>query len=203
MTEDPRVAIYKDALLNQRGGSSYPVFRGSSRYQHGAGFGDVLRGIWRVFFPTVIRGASSFFSAGSAALKNSKGVGEVLKAGIKPALGSMLKSAGKEIVRTSFGPEAAPPVATQVVTQPEKPVEQSEQQQQSGSGRKRKQHGYEAETSHKRRLPSFIGYIPAPRLVEATHSGGGSAGRKRKHTYEAKMSYKRRKLPSITGYTNF
>jgi len=86
---DPRVQMYVKAL-SQRGGS-FPVFQGSHRYQYGSGFGDVLRGIWKVFFPTVIRGASSFFNAGAGALKENKGVGDVLKAGNKPALGSMLK----------------------------------------------------------------------------------------------------------------
>ncbi len=167
--EDPRVAYYTNAL--QRGGSSYPVFRGAIRYQSGEGFGDVLRGLWRVFFPTVIRGASSFFNAGSSALKNSNGgMTDVLKAGLKPAIGSMLKSAGKEFVRTNFGPQAAPPPGP-IPRHPDgtdagtiaTPL--SDGQAQAGSGKRRRhlglittKHAKKTKTSYGRTLPPVIGY---------------------------------------------
>ena len=66
--EDPRVELYKASFAQQRGGGGFPVFQGSSRYQYGSGFGDVLRGIWRVFFPTAMRGAQSMLNAGAYAV---------------------------------------------------------------------------------------------------------------------------------------
>ena len=146
--EDPRVAFYKENL-GQRGGGAYPVFQGTARYQYGSGFGDILRGIWRVFFPIVAKGASSVLSAGADAISNNQPIGTALKASLKPAIGTMLKSAGKELVRNNFGPEAAPPpgpiprhpdgtdAGTVVPNPPVAPPAPA----QSGSGRGRKRTG--------------------------------------------------------------
>ena len=167
--EDPKVAFYKNAFTNQRGSGSFPVFEGSSRYQYGSGFGDVLRGIWRVFFPTVVKGAASFLNAGSKALANNGSVGDVLKAGIKPAIGSMFKVAGREVARTNFGPEAAPPPGP-IPRHPDgtdagtiaPPPAAAASAPQSGSGRKRKGKPHKRTAGHEgrrgRKLPSLVGY---------------------------------------------
>ena len=164
--EDPKVAFYKNAFTNQRGSGSFPVFEGSSRYQYGSGFGDVLRGIWRVFFPTVVKGAASFLNAGSKALANNGSVGDVLKAGIKPAIGSMFKVAGREVARTNFGPEAAPPPGP-IPRHPDGtdagtlvPNKEPPPTTQAGSGRKgRKRRGVPHKRSAGgRKIPSLIGY---------------------------------------------
>jgi len=139
---DPRVQVYMNALGQRGGGGSIPVFRGAYRYQYGQGFGDVLRGIWRSFFPVVVRGAQSFFNAGATTLKKGGTVGEVLKSGIRPALGAVVKSAGKEIARriAESPPEAAPPPGPQPRHPDERDVgtEAAPQQEQAGSGRRRK-----------------------------------------------------------------
>ena len=45
--KDPRVPIFQAAMTQCGRGQPIQVFRGNSRYQYGAGFGDVLRSIWR------------------------------------------------------------------------------------------------------------------------------------------------------------
>ena len=166
MMEDPRVEFYKKSLGGQRGGGSYPVFEGTSRYQYGAGFGDVLRGIWRVFFPTVVKGAASFLNAGSKALDKNQSVGEVLRAGIKPAIGSMFKVAGREVARTNFGPEAAPPPGpiprhpdgTDAGTIAPTSAPPAATGTQAGSGKRRKRTATRHKRTGGRKLPSLIGY---------------------------------------------
>lgn len=68
-TNDPRVRIYLNALLNQGGGFTgpeyIPVFRGAQLI--GGGFGDVLRGVWRTVFPIAVRGLANFLTGVSHA----------------------------------------------------------------------------------------------------------------------------------------
>ena len=55
---DSRMNILNAAFDHQRGeGFNFQVFHGRSQY--GAGFGDVLRGIWRVFRPVAMKGAQT------------------------------------------------------------------------------------------------------------------------------------------------
>lgn len=108
---DPRIEIYKTALQSG-GGFDVPVFRGLHRYQYGQGIGSFLRSAFRTFFPVVMRGAKSFFKAGSDSLKSGSDISESLKAGIKPALTTVVKHSGKalgKIIAEQEPPAAAPP----------------------------------------------------------------------------------------------
>lgn len=42
---DSQLEQYKSLLVNQRGGGSINVFRGSYRSKYGSGFGDFLRSV--------------------------------------------------------------------------------------------------------------------------------------------------------------
>ena len=68
---DSKVEDYKSLLLKQRGAGSIEVYRGSYRSQYGAGFGDVLRSIWRLAFPVLLRGSKTFITTGAETLKGS------------------------------------------------------------------------------------------------------------------------------------
>ena len=76
---DPRIEFYKAAFFQQGRGFEFPVFRGTSRYQYGAGFGDVLRGMWRFFKPMAIKTAQTLLRAGSEAIKEGATVKHVIK----------------------------------------------------------------------------------------------------------------------------
>lgn len=108
---DPRIDIYKAALQNG-GGFDVPVFRGIHRYQYGQGIGSFLRRAFRTIFPVVMRGAKSFFKAGSDSLKSGNDISDSLKAGLKPALTTVVKHSGKalgKLIADQEAPAAAPP----------------------------------------------------------------------------------------------
>ena len=105
--KDPRVELLRAAMTQRGRGMSIQVFRGTSRYQYGAGVGDVLKSIWKFIFPVIARGASSFLRYGGDALVQNGNVKDALKAAIKPALGTMIKTTGEEIARRVEAPSVS------------------------------------------------------------------------------------------------
>lgn len=67
-------------------GGEIPIFRGG---QHGAGLGDILRGVLRFLAPIALRGISTF--AGNMVQARDKGAGwaDAAKSSVGPTLGSM------------------------------------------------------------------------------------------------------------------
>ena len=76
---DLRIEFYKAAFSQRGAGFEILMFRGASRYQYGAGFGDVLRGMWRFFKPVAIKAAQTLLRAGSEAIKEGATVEDVIK----------------------------------------------------------------------------------------------------------------------------
>ena len=119
-----RVNILKAALDHQRGeGFDYLVYQGRVQYGHSfnfsvfqgraqydAGFGDVLRGIWRLFRPVAIKGAQTLLKAGSEAIKDGATVKEVLSSTLKPTIGAVLGVTAEQVANrfSSEKPTAAP-----------------------------------------------------------------------------------------------
>ena len=94
---DPRIEFYKAAFSQQGNCFDIPVFNGTSRYQHGQGLCDVLRGIVRVIpkmaqfiKPVAIIGAQTFLNAGSEAFKECAIVKDVIKSTLKATVGAVL-----------------------------------------------------------------------------------------------------------------
>ena len=61
-----RVELYKNAFsgrMSGRGGY-IPKFYRSHRYQNGGGFGDVMRGLVRRFWPVTKKGIAAFHRPG-------------------------------------------------------------------------------------------------------------------------------------------
>ena len=97
---DSKVEDYKSLLLQQRGAGSIDVYRGSYRSQYGAGFGNVLRSIWRVAFPVLLRGAKTLITTGAEALKESDATpGSVFKAVLKPTVASLVDQTCQELAK--------------------------------------------------------------------------------------------------------
>ena len=97
------------------------MFRGLSRYQHGCGFGDARRSIWRFAFPILTRGVENLLKYGGDAYKQNGNVMAALKAAAKPTIGAMIKTTGQEIERRLDAAEALKP-ATVTAPPPEPPV---------------------------------------------------------------------------------
>ena len=87
---DPRIEYYKAAFSQQGRGFEIPVFSGTSKYQYGAWFGDVLRGMWRFFKPVAIKGAQTLLRAGSEAIKEGVTVNDVIKSTVQPTVNAVL-----------------------------------------------------------------------------------------------------------------
>ena len=99
LLKDPRVQQLRVAMTQHGRGMPIQVFRGASRYQYGGGVCDALKSIWRFMFPVVTRGAASLLEHGGNAYLQQGNWRSALKAGIKPALGTMIKTTGEEIAR--------------------------------------------------------------------------------------------------------
>ena len=94
---DPRIEFYKSAFSQRGNGFDLPVFRGTSRYKYGQGFGDVLRGIVRFiprvaqfFKPVAMKGVQSLLKAGSEAIKEGATIKDVIKSTLKQTVGTVL-----------------------------------------------------------------------------------------------------------------
>ena len=137
---DPRIEYYKAAFLQQGNGFDIPVFVGTSRYQYGQGWGDVLHGILK-FIPKVARflklvvmkGAQTLLKAGSEAIKERATVTDVIKSTLKPTVGAVLGATvdqvASKLIEMRNNQNDAPP--------PNPPIVLPEFNQ-AGSGKKRR-----------------------------------------------------------------
>ena len=112
---DPRVELYKNAFSGrQSGGGGYiPRFYGAHRYQNGGGFGDVMKGILKRFWPVAKQGFAAFLRAGGESMKEGATWKEALKSSIKPTIGSVLTATADQIAeeKPAAAPPPGPPVA--------------------------------------------------------------------------------------------
>ena len=108
--KDSRIAMFQPAMTQFVRGQQIQVFRGTSRYQYGAGVGDVLRSNWRFVFPLAKYGLATLMKVGGESNMQNGNVMGALKAVIKPTVGSLIKSTG-EIERRmdSAASSTAPP----------------------------------------------------------------------------------------------
>ena len=83
-----RTAIYCKYYASQAGGE-LPVFRGG---QHGAGLGDVLRGILRFIAPIALRGISAFANSTMQAREQGATFKDAALGALRPTLGAMGQS---------------------------------------------------------------------------------------------------------------
>ena len=83
-----RTDVYCKYYTSQAGGE-IPIFRGG---QHGAGLGDVLRGILRFIAPIALRGLSTFASSTLQARQNGATFKDAAMGALKPTLGAMGQS---------------------------------------------------------------------------------------------------------------
>ena len=107
---DPRVELYKNAFCGRQsggGGGYIPKFYGAHRYQNGGGFGDVMRGLVRRFWPVAKQGFAAFLRAGGESMKEGATWKEALNSSIKPTIGTVLSATADQI--TEQKPAAAPP----------------------------------------------------------------------------------------------
>ena len=77
-------------------GGSFPVFVGS-RYQHGAGLGDILRGIFRTIFPIIApivsKTASTFISNAASGFNEGKSFKDAAKDALAPTGEALISGA--------------------------------------------------------------------------------------------------------------
>ena len=107
---DPRVELYKKAFSGRQsggGGGYIPKFYGSYRYQNGGGFGDVMKGLLRRFWPVSKQGFAALLRAGGESMKEGATWKEALKSSIKPTIGTVLSATADQIAEEK--PAAAPP----------------------------------------------------------------------------------------------
>jgi hypothetical protein len=91
-------AAYSKYYNSQLGGE-IPVFRGG---QHGAGLGDILRGLFRFLAPIALRGMSAFASSTLQAHDRGVPLKDAAKGALRPALGAIV-SAAQGAVRQQTG----------------------------------------------------------------------------------------------------
>ena len=115
-----RVELIKAAMTHHGRGQPIQVFRGLSRYQHGCGFGDALRSIWRFVYPVLSRGVVNLLKYGGDANKHNGNLRAALKAAAKPTISAMIKTTGQELERCLDAAEVAKPTVT--VPPPEPPA---------------------------------------------------------------------------------
>ncbi len=80
-----RSAAYCQYYDRQRG-DEIPVFRGG---QHGAGIGDVLRGILRFIAPIALKGITTFASSTIAARDKGASLADAARSAVAPSLTAM------------------------------------------------------------------------------------------------------------------
>lgn len=85
--------IYCRYYKGQLGGE-FPIFQGG---QHGAGLGDILRGIFRFIAPIAIRGISTFASNTLDAHQKGSDLKTAALGALRPALGAMASAASNSL----------------------------------------------------------------------------------------------------------
>ena len=100
---DPGVELYKNAFGGRQigGGGYIPKFYGSHRYQNSGGFGDVMRGLLRRFWPVAKKGFAVFLRAGGESMREGATWKEALKSSIKPTIGAVLNATADQITEES------------------------------------------------------------------------------------------------------
>lgn len=83
-----RHSTYCKYYSSQLGGE-IPIFRGG---QHGAGLGDILRGILRFIAPVALRGISSFANSALQAREGGASFKDAARGAIAPSLSAMADS---------------------------------------------------------------------------------------------------------------
>ena len=87
---DLQIEFYKAVFFQRGAGFDIPVFKGTSKYQYGAKFGDVCRGMWLFFKPVAIKTAQTLLKACSEAIKDGATVKDVIKSTVQPTVGAMV-----------------------------------------------------------------------------------------------------------------
>ena len=117
---DLRIKFYKAAFPQPGNGFDIPVFKGTSRFQHGEGVGDVLRGILRIILTVAwflklvaIKGAQTHLKSGSEAIKESATIKDVIKSTLKPTVGAVVGATvdqvASKLIELSDNHDAAQP----------------------------------------------------------------------------------------------
>ena len=89
---DPQIEFYKAAFFHQGTEFEIPGFRSTSRYKYNAGFGVVLRGMWRFIKPVAIITDQTLLKAGSDAIKESATVKDVTTSTHQPTVCAVLRA---------------------------------------------------------------------------------------------------------------
>ena len=108
--------LYKNVFSGRqsRGVFGYILkFYGSYKYQKVGGFGDVMKGLLRRFWPVAKQGFAAFFRAGGESMKEGATWKEALKSSIKPTIGTVLSATADQIAeqKTAAAPPPGPPIA--------------------------------------------------------------------------------------------
>ena len=96
------------------------MLRGTSRYQYGQGFGNVLRGIVRFISrvaqflkPVALKGVNLLVKAGNNAIKETARVNDVIKCTLKftvgAVLGATVEQVSSKLIEMRDNPNDAPP----------------------------------------------------------------------------------------------
>lgn len=113
------------------------MFRSTSRYQYGAGVGDVFLGMCRCFTPVAIKAAKILLRACSDVFKISATVTEVIKSMVQPTVGAVpsatVDQVGSKIIEIRDKHDAAQP-PNRLILVPERV--------QPGSGKNDTEHLY-------------------------------------------------------------
>ena len=113
---NPRVELYKNAFSGrQNGGSGYipKFFMGLTDTKNGGGFGDVMKGLLRRFWPVAKQGFAEFLRAGGESMKEGATWKEALNSSIKPTIGTVLSATADQIAeqKPAAAPNLGPPIA--------------------------------------------------------------------------------------------
>ena len=146
---DPRVDIYKAALLHQTcAGFDFPDYQGPTQFgqgfnlpvfqgraQHGQGIGNIIRGVWRFFRPIIFKGTAAALKAAGEALNDGSTIKEIITNTLKPTVGTVLATTSEQVANHFLAdkPTAAPGPAPIICLPPGTLVEALPLQ--SGSGK--------------------------------------------------------------------
>ena len=104
---DPQTNIYLRYYTDQCGGR-LDTFSGARSGQHGAGLGDILRGIFRTVLPIAAHGATAFLKQTLDGKANGTSWKDSARAAIAPAAQQMLGQALTKISQSGRGKRKHP-----------------------------------------------------------------------------------------------